>query len=118
MSTIQQWLDEAGFNWERGLIVVHTYADGAPAARDSYSRWDTNHDKVAVRRRAHRGDPVLVHEFDSGFGSPACPRFFAKDDQRIYFPVCYDGATWCEAVHYRIGHYLEDGSETPYCGGG
>lgn len=33
-------------------------------------------------------------EFDAGYGGTNGPEMLAWTDQRVYFPVCYDGAEW------------------------
>ena len=33
-------------------------------------------------------------EFDGGYGGTEGPDVLAWTDQRVYFPVCYDGAEW------------------------
>jgi hypothetical protein len=39
-------------------------------------------------------ESVLDEEFDSGYGSSEGPDVLLWTEQRVYFPVVYDGAEW------------------------
>ena len=39
-------------------------------------------------------ESVLDDEFDAGYGGSEGPAFLAWTDDRVYFPVTYDGAEW------------------------
>jgi hypothetical protein len=43
-------------------------------------------------------DAELDEEFDSGYGSPKGAPFTAWSQNRVYFPVGYDGAEWIGSV--------------------
>ena len=43
-------------------------------------------------------DGELDAEFDSGFGGHEGKPFTAWGQQRVYFPVVYDGAEWVSSV--------------------
>lgn len=106
MSNIKNWLNDEGFNWEQGKIIHHM-TDGSPGWSDATGAVILKND-----------DPVLVTEFDSGFGGPECPRFIAEDDVAFYFPRQYDGATAIEKIWKDIDKYMDfKGNETPYPGG-
>lgn len=108
MSTIRQWLNEAGFNWNRGAIVHQEAAGYSPG-------WSRNNE-IGNARVIKHDDPVLDLEFNSSYGAPQCPRFIARDDSAIYFPVQYDGATWIEKIVIDLNFYVR-GNPTPYPGG-
>ena len=36
--------------------------------------------------------------FDCGYGGAEGPEVLAWTERRVYFPVVYDGAEWCESV--------------------
>lgn len=40
----------------------------------------------------------LDEEFDGGFGAPEGKPFTLWTHDRVYFPVCYDGAEWVSSV--------------------
>jgi len=42
-------------------------------------------------------DDQLDKEFDSGYGGEEGEPFTVWTKQRVYFPICYDGAEWCSA---------------------
>lgn len=108
MATIRKWLDGVGFNWDQGNIVYQA-VDG------NYPGW--SYGSAHVGQRIEQDNPILDQDFDDGYGAPYCPRFVARDDQAIYFPVQYDGSTWIEHVVTDLSWYLEEGHETPYPGG-
>lgn len=41
---------------------------------------------------------LIDYEFDSGYGGEEGVHFTAWTADRVYFPACYDGAEWIEAV--------------------
>jgi hypothetical protein len=99
----------AGFDWGVGVIVVQEVKDQPAYAYDK--------DVIIATRYAKKDDPVLTMKFDAGYGEGACPRFWAKDKEFIYFPYQYDGATGVERVAVEPTIYLA-GELTPYPGGG
>lgn len=44
------------------------------------------------------GESVLDVQFNSGFGTAQGPPFTAWTEQRVYFPVEYDGAEWVQSA--------------------
>ena len=108
-NTIQEWLEVEGFEWETGVVVVQE----TPGA---YSPGWASKSEITASRYAQKGDPILTKEFDSGYGAPQCPCFWAKDKNAIYFPYQYDGATGMVKVDLLPDRYLA-GEPTPYPGG-
>ncbi len=108
MASIKKWLDASGFDWEEGVLIMHrTPGEDSPG-------WSSD---VSERVIVGADDSDVVREFDSGYGGPECPRFFAADKRGIYFPSQYDGATWCEFIVTDPIEYLKKKSMTPYPGG-
>lgn len=107
-STIQGWLETAGFDWATGIVVVQEVSDDSPG-------WAIKSD-ITATRYAQKGDPILTQEFDSGYGGPECPCFWAKDKDAVYFPNQYDGSTGIVKVDLLPNRYLA-GEPTPYPGG-
>lgn len=99
-ASVRKWLTMACFDWDEGVIV---YQDG-----DLYSK----RRKGKVIDRTH---PILDHKFNSGYGSPECPCFIAKDRRATYFPSQYDGSTELVVVLNDIMAYTK--TSTPYPGG-
>ena len=109
MSTIREWLNEVEFDWEHGKIVFqdsHGYSPGWSSGREL--------DAPIYISNQH---PILDKEFDSGYGSPQCPRFIAKDGKFLYFPDQYDGATSIVRVAHNLSYYVRGKNATPYPGG-
>jgi hypothetical protein len=55
----------------------------------------------------------LDREFYNGYGGIEGEPFTLWTDNRVYFPVCYDGAEWCDSVPRN-----PNGQATEHCGGG
>lgn len=55
----------------------------------------------------------LDAEFDDGFGGTQGEPFTVWTRNRVYFPVCYDGAEWVGSVARN-----PDGKPTQHVGGG
>lgn len=112
MATIHQWLKAVNFNFKCGIILyqpVEIYEDYYPSPG-----WTT----PASAELVGENHTILHKEFHNGFGSPQCPRFVAKDDQAIYFPCQYDGATNIQKVWLDLNKYLDfNNHHTPYPGG-
>lgn len=108
MATIRQWLTDAGFKWNSGRIILQEVGE------DEYCPGWGNPESA---REATPSDRKLDYEFESGFGAPRCPRFIAEDDEFIYFPSQYDGATSLVVVFRDISKYLNPDNPTPYPGG-
>jgi len=107
MATIKQWLDEKGFDWANGRIVYQEVKQGHSL------EWGM----PKAGRLIDADDPILIQQFDSGYGWPECPRFVAEDARGMYFPGQYDGATLVVMVHKDITVYLDKDMPTPYPGG-
>ena len=116
MATIKEWLNEAGFHWEQGTIIYQPVnEEGTP----EYDMIDPGNGTPINARIIEHDDPILIKEFDSGYGGADCPRFIAEDEQALYFPSKYDGATAIEKVLKDIRQYLNyESNPTPYPGGG
>lgn len=108
--TLRKWLDKAGFDWSSGRIVYHYGKDQAVC--------DSQYCDVEARIEIGWAHPILDKEFDRGYGGAECPAIIAKDAKALYFPDQYDGSTSLVKVMLDIDHYLQDGSHTPYPGGG
>jgi len=108
-ATIQDWLEARGFDWATGIVVVQETDDA------DFPGW-ARADEITVSRYAQKGDPILTQKFDSGYGGPECPCFWAKDKDTIYFPTQYDGSTNICKVSFLPDYYLA-GNPTPYPGG-
>lgn len=54
----------------------------------------------------------LVKNFDCGYGGTEGEPFTVWTANRVYFPICYDGAEWVESVSRN-----PDGKPTPHFGG-
>ena len=46
----------------------------------------------------HEIQDKIDYEFDNGFGSIEGFAFTAWSNDRVYFPVCYDGSEWITSV--------------------
>lgn len=115
MATIKQWLTEAGFNWQKGTVIIHDQARDEEGF-DRCPGW-TGVEDITERYIVDEGHPLITHEFDDGLGGPECPRFVAQDGSHIYFPQHHCGATSLCKVCINMTHYLEEESTTPYPGG-
>lgn len=109
MASIQEWLDEEGFDWLSGKVIVQEVGDHLCPG------WATP--PFLSAREAVRGDSLLVKDFYDGYGGPKCPRFIAEDIKRICFPYQYDGATGLVVIEKDITKYLNIKNKTPYPGG-
>ena len=58
-------------------------------------------------------DEELDREFDNGYGGTEGEPFTLWTANRVYFPICYDGAEWCDSVPRH-----PNGQATKHCGGG
>lgn len=108
MATLRELLTSAGIHWDTALIVwqdAHGYSPGWSSAEE-----------VGKPEFIKNDHAVLDAEFDTGHGAPQMPRFVAKDHQRIFFPVQYDGATWVEWVCQSLTPYVEGTEPFPYPG--
>ena len=55
----------------------------------------------------------LMKTFDCGFGGTEGEPFTLWTTNRVYFPICYDGADWVQSVSRN-----PDGKPTHHFGGG
>ena len=129
MATLREWLTEDGFDWENGFIIYQ------PETDDSYSAgWGDSRDVIIISKylknipfapnavKIVADHERLDEDFSSGYGAPECPRFIAEDNEKIYFPVQYDGSTWTSYIYRDLAEYTrkdKDGymNNTPYPGG-
>jgi hypothetical protein len=112
MATIREWLTCAEFDWENGVVVyqgVERYDEDDPECGNDPG-WSDPISSLVVGR----DHPVLNWEFETGYGGPRCPRFYARDSVAVYFPAQYDGATWLEKVRLDPAYYLDIAHPTPY----
>lgn len=58
-------------------------------------------------------EELLNQKFDSGHGSIEGKPFTLWTNERVYFPVCYDGAEWVRSASRN-----PDGKPTYHVGGG
>jgi len=112
MSTIREWLTDEEFDWESGTIV---WQNSGELEEDRFSVGWSDRLEATIISHDH---PILDYEFDSGYGAPECPRFVAKDKEKVYFPWQYDGATGIDFVWLDMDKYLDfQNNPTPYPGG-
>lgn len=109
MATIREWLENNGFDFETGTIVYQPTTGSSPGCS-----YDEEIQQGVIVGKAH---VILDREFNNGYGSPQCPRFFARDNDAVYFPVQYDGMTYCERVPIDTAVYVNGNQPTPYPGG-
>ncbi len=108
MTTLRECRNDAGFDWERGVIIYH---DVGPD-RDAPG-WAN----AVTREKIDSTHPILDERFITGYGAPEMPRFFARDEARIYHPAQHDGSTWVVVTDIDPECYLGEDSQTPYPGG-
>ena len=110
METVRQFLDQDHFDWATGQIILQPVEGSSSPGR-------SNGEQGVVIAFDH---PILDAEFSSGYGSPQCPRYVARDKDAVYFPTQYDGSTCATKVVIDLAAYCQpDGGhiETPYPGG-
>jgi len=105
MTTLRKELESVGFDFDKGKIIIKE-TDDCPG-------WDN----MGSGRFIKSTDSLLDNEFDDGYGRPECPAFIAVDEECLYFPRQYDGATGVDKIHKNIDIYLLDDEPTPYPGG-
>ncbi len=110
MATLREWLTNAGFDWDTGTIIYQEIGDD-----ENYPGWAS---ELKCGSKIPNTAPILDHKFSCGFGGPMCPRILAKDRKAVYFPSKYDGSTELVKVVTDVRHYLKEGNDTPYPGGG
>jgi len=106
MSTIKEWLNSEGFDWDNGVIVYQP-------VEDNYPGWCYEESTSEIISNSH---PILNYSFSSGYGGPDCPRFVAYDRYWIYFPYQYDGSTGIVKVATSPNYYVNNKTLTPYPG--
>lgn len=118
MATIKQWLIDAEFDWENGRIIFQELKKDPddPSETLAYSPGWSDIEEVEQAIEIEKNHEILTLKFCNSFGSPECPRFMAEDNNAIYFPTQYDGATSLTKV-YKLNYYLNNKSLTPYPGG-
>lgn len=117
MATIRKFLNTVGFDWDHGRIIVQIVEEEWPGwSRSIKGAYYAHVGKAFDSDLAGTTSDILDDGFDDGFGGPMCPRFIAEDNEYIYFPSQYDGATQAEKVAKDITIYLL-GNDTPYPGG-
>jgi len=106
MTTLRKMLTQQGFDWSNGKIIIQRISS------------KVCYEEVGSARSITPDDKLLDKEFFEGHGEAHCPMFIAVDDEAVYFPGTYDGATWCEKVYKDITKYLDFWNHhTPYVGG-
>ena len=112
MATIHQWLVDVNFDFASGTILYQPVKDEEDY--ETAPGWTEPTNGIFIDEK----HPILHKDFEDGFGSPQCPRFIAKDNQAIYFPTQYDGATNIQKVWLDLHQYLDFNNHyTPYPGG-
>lgn len=104
-ATWREWLDEAGFDWGRGVILWEEVGGRLRG-------WSAGEGVVEI----DTGHEILDEEFGTGFGSPEAPRIVAYDADKIYFPEQYDGAVSLSWVYRDPDDYVQSNNSTPYPG--
>jgi hypothetical protein len=117
MATLREWLNEAGFDWNNGVIIAHTITEGSYSPGWGDSELAYKFDFRGNTLPDTQANILLDTEFVDGYGSPQAPKIIAKDKDKIYFPVQYDGSTWLDWVYIDIEKYMDVENETPYPGG-
>ena len=104
MTTLRIELNEAEFDWENGRILWQPDGDGWGEGKKPIEEITSDH-------------PIFDEEFDGGYGAPEMPSFFAEDNENIYFPGQYDGATWVAAISKHLFEKVGEIVRLPYVGG-
>ena len=111
MTTAKQWLQEAGFDFENGKILLWWHPNKESGYEDR-SYWG---DEAEMKKEfVSKEHPRLAQEFDTGFGGVEAPIFMAEDDRAVYVVGCYDGSSWLERIPKGVS--LE--TQIPTVGGG
>lgn len=113
MSTLREWLTQRGFDFENGIILYQAVTN--PDCAPGWAYEDRDREETV---QIDASNEILDRVFDSGYGGPDCPRIFARDNDAIYFPSQYDGATWLERVEINPESFIGNKKPTPYPGGG
>lgn len=118
MATLRKWLENAGVDWNSLVIVAHTLTEDSYSAGWGESKRAFKFDYRENKLPDSQINGLLDFDFDDGYGAPEAPRFVARDKDKTYFPVQYDGATWIDSVYHDINIYMDTNNDTPYPGGG
>lgn len=84
-------------SWEKEL---------GKALKDAGESWDDVVDNTMTLEQMRAG-------FDAGYGGTEGVPFTVWTENRVYFPICYDGSEWVESVSRN-----PDGVATSHLGGG
>ncbi len=128
MAVLRQWLDEAGFDWEEGRLILWP---GQSCGSLGGEVADSTRPVVALAWAIGRLEAVpcvatsvetkdhadLDEEFDDGFGGYGCPSFVAFSDGFIFLASQYDGRTGLVKISMSPDSYL-NGEGAPCPGGG
>lgn len=107
--TLRGFLEWKEFDWTKGRIIYYPTTGYSPG-------WSYGNE-IGYPREIDRNHPILDETFDAGFGSPQCPRFVAYDEEFVYFPSQYDGATTIDKAARDPQYYLDHPKvESPYPG--
>jgi len=109
-TNVRELLDMLGFDWATGRIVYQATTGYSPGCSDGKD--------IAAGIEIGTQHPILDEQFYAGYGSAWCPRIIARDNEAIYIPVQYDGASWMTRIVVDLDWYKETGHPTPYPGGG
>ena len=100
VTTLRKELKRVGFDFENGRIIYQEVVrDLKPGEADDIK-------DIIMTKYIDVNDRILDRKFDADFGSPNMPRFIAEDNEKIYFPLTYDGATYIGWVYKDIHQYI------------
>ena len=111
MSTLRELLNEIGFEWGNGRILYQ------PISEDAYCPGWAGVDEILEIVEIYSYHEILDEEFNSGYGAPYMPRFYARDSRRFYHPSQYDGSTCIETIEVEFDGLIGTRSPLPYPGG-
>lgn len=110
VTTLRRELKRVGFDFENSRIIYQEVVrDLKPGEADDIK-------DIIMTKYIDVNDRILDRKFDADYGSPNMPRFVAEDNEKIYFPLTYDGATSIGWVYKDIQQYIARNELTPYWG--
>lgn len=110
ITTLRKKLKGVGFDFENGRIIYQE------VIRDLKPGEASDIKDIIMTKYIDVNDRILDRKFNADFGSPNMPRFVAEDNEKIYFPLTYDGATSIGWVYKDIHQYIARNELTPYWG--
>jgi len=110
ITTLRKELKGVGFDFENGRIIYQE------VIRDLKPGEASDIKDIIITKYIDANDRILDRKFNADFGSPNMPRFVAEDNEKIYFPLTYDGSTYIGWVYKDIHQYIAKNELTPYWG--